>query len=95
MKWKYSETVVIFSSIVFLMNSFKKGDVTNQSKDTVINGSSVIIDSSMLTEGKMNRAATRMLILDIWQFLRPINSNESSIIIFSIMKIMIIRMGYI
>ena len=77
------------------MNSFKKGYVTNPSKDTVINGSSVIIDSSMLTEGKMNRAATRMLVLDIWQFLRPINSNESSIITFSIMKIMIIRMGYI
>ena len=77
------------------MNSFKKGYVTNHSKDTVINGSSVIIDGSMLTEGKMNRATTRMLVLDIWQFLRPIKSNESSIITFSIMKIMIIRMGYI
>ena len=54
------------------MNSFKKGNVTKQSKDTVIRGSSVIIDSSMLTEGRMNRAATRMLVFDIWRFLRPI-----------------------
>ena len=72
MKWKSFGSAVIFSSFVLIVSSCKKDEVSSRSKDNVSSGSPFIIDSSALVEPKTDRAATRMLVFDIW----PVSTTD-------------------